>query len=245
MKRLLACTAVGLFLGLAPAMAESQLPAGVSPQDQPALQQPAQPSEAMPTDPAGSEAPQAPPSGLSGEAAPDQSSEAAPQAAPSAPDQSSEAAPQAAPSEPSGASPPQRSSEAPKSILPDQSAAAASDSSPFLKKQGSSDWLVGNLIGETVVNANNESLGEITDLVTDQNGKIVAVLIGSGGFLGIGQKDLAIRFEDVKLTRDENNNMKVMVNIDQQTAASAPDYETLDEQQINIGEKGDRENSTQ
>jgi hypothetical protein len=245
MKRLLACTAVGLFLGLAPAMAESQLPAGVSPQDQPALQQPAQPSEAMPIDPAGSDAPQAPPSGLSGEAAPDQSSEAAPQAAPSAPDQSSEAAPQAAPSEPSGASPPQQSSEAPKSILPDQSAAAASDSSPFLKKQGSSDWLVGNLIGETVVNANNESLGEITDLVTDQNGKIVAVLIGSGGFLGIGQKDLAIRFEDVKLTRDENNNIKVMVNIDQQTAASAPDYETLDEQQITVGEKGDRENSTQ
>jgi hypothetical protein len=71
------------------------------------------------------------------------------------------------------------------------------------------------------------------------------VLIGSGGFLGIGQKDLAIRFEDVKLTRDENNNMKVMVNIDQQTAASAPDYETLDEQQITVGEKGDRENSTQ
>jgi sporulation protein YlmC with PRC-barrel domain len=104
---------------------------------------------------------------------------------------------------------------------------------------------VGNLIGETVVNANNESLGEITDLVTDQNGKIVAVLIGSGGFLGIGQKDLAIRFEDVKLTRDENNNMKVMVDIDQQTAAAAPDYQTLDEQQITVGEKSDRENSTQ
>jgi len=86
---------------------------------------------------------------------------------------------------------------------------------------------------------------DITDLVTDQNGKIVAVLIGSGGVLGIGQKDLAIRFEDVKLTRDENNNMKVMVNIDQQTAASAPDYETLDEQQITVGEKGDREHSTQ
>jgi hypothetical protein len=223
-------------------MAESQLPAGASPQDQPAAQQPAQPSEAMPTDPAAADAPQVPPSGLSGEAAPDQSSEAAPQAAPSAPDQSSEAAPQA---EPSGASPPQQSSEAPKSILPDQSAAAASDSSPFLSKQQSSDWLVGNLIGETVVNAKNESLGEITDLVTDQNGKIVAVLIGSGGFLGIGQKDLAIRFEDVKLTRDENNNMKVMVDIDQQTAAAAPDYQTLDEQQITVGEKSDRENSTQ
>jgi hypothetical protein len=39
--------------------------------------------------------------------------------------------------------------------------------------------------------------------------------------------------------------MKVMVHIDQQTAAAAPDYQTLDEQQITVGEKSDRENSTQ
>jgi sporulation protein YlmC with PRC-barrel domain len=206
MNRLLACTAVGLFLGLAPAMAESQLPSGAA-QDEPALQQPAQPSEATPANPS---------------------------------------ADAATPPAPSSEQPlPQAQSEAPKSVLPQQSADASPETSPFLIKQGSSDWLVGNLIGETVMNAKNESIGEITDLITDPHGKIVAVLIGAGGFLGIGEKDVAIRFEDVKVVRDENNDLKVMTNIDQQTLASAPDYQTLDEQQITVGEKGDRENSTQ
>jgi sporulation protein YlmC with PRC-barrel domain len=196
MNRLLACTAVGLFLGLTPALAESRLPSGAS-QDEPALLQPAQPFEATP------------------------------------------------PAQSSGQPLPQAQSEAPKSVASEQSAGASPDSSPFLKKQESSEWLVGNLIGESVVNTKNESLGEITDLITDHNGKIIAVLIGSGGFLGIGEKDVAIRFEDVKVVRDENDDMKVIANISQQTLASAPDYQTLDEQQITVGEKGDREGSPQ
>ena len=200
MNRLLACTAVGLFLGLAPALAETQQPAGAS---------------------------QAP---LSNATAPDQSSQMAPQAEPSAP---------------SEVAPPQQSSEAPKSILPDQSADASPAGSPFLAKQDSSEWLVGNLIGQTVVNANNNSIGDVNDLITDRNGKIIAVLIGAGGFLGIGEKNVAIRFEDVKVARDENNDLKVVANVSKEELAAAPDYETLDEQQITVGETSDRDNAAQ
>ncbi len=105
--------------------------------------------------------------------------------------------------------------------------------------------LAANLIGQTVLDANNESIGEVTDLITDKDGKIIAVLIGAGGFLGIGQKDLAIRFEDIKVARDENNDLTVKADVTKETVAQAPDYQTLDEQQIIMGEKSDREDSSQ
>ena len=223
MNRFLACTAVGLFLGLTPALAESQNPANDS-QDQPALQQPAQPSGAMPAEPSDPAAP-----------VPDASS----------PDKSSQMAPQAEPAAPDAVSPPPQSSEAPQSILPAAPSATASSNSPqFLNKQESDDWLASDLIGKSVVNAQDESIGEINDLVTDQSGKIVAVLIGTGGFLGIGEKDVGVRFEDLKLARDENNDVKVIANLSQETLASAPDYETLHEQQVTVGSnKSDREDT--
>ena len=56
--------------------------------------------------------------------------------------------------------------------------------------------------------------------MTDRSGKIVAALIGVGGFLGIGEKDVAVRFEDLKLARDENNNVKVVLNVSKETLAS-------------------------
>jgi len=136
-----------------------------------------------------------------------------------------------------------KSSEAPSSAELPKSAEATPSGAPFLTKQESSDWLVGNLIGKSVVNADNESIGDVNDLVTDQNGKIIAIVVGAGGFLGIGEKDVAIRFEDVKLARDENNDVKIIADLDKETLASAPDYQTLDEQQVTVGERSDQDMS--
>jgi len=68
-------------------------------------------------------------------------------------------------------------------------------------------------------------------------------VVGAGGFLGIGEKDVAIRFEDVKLARDENNDVKIIADLDKETLALAPDYQTLDEQQVTVGERSDQDTS--
>jgi hypothetical protein len=66
-----------------------------------------------------------------------------------------------------------------------------------------------------------------------------------GGFLGIGEKDVAIRFEDLRFARDGDNDIKVMVNIDKTALTSAPDYQSLDEQEVVEGaNKSDREDRT-
>jgi hypothetical protein len=225
-------------LGLSPALAQDQLPADEA-QSPPALEQPSQIPEVTPSEPAEPSDPAAP--------IPGDSSEMSPQILPadpgeaSPPPQSSEAPqPPAAPGE---ASPPPQSSEAPP-ITPAAPSASAAGSPQFLTKQESGDVLASNLIGESVYNAQDEAIGGINDLVTDESGKVLAVLIGTGGFLGMGEKDVALRFEDLRLVRGDDNGIKVIVSVNQDTLASAPDYETLAEQQVTVGSsKGDREDA--
>jgi len=239
MNRFLTTTAVGLFLGLAPALAQDQTPADEG-QTPPAVNAPSQipevmPDQAQPADPA------APIPGDTSQAMPaptEPGSDAAP------PAQSSQTEP--APIEPgSDAAPPAQSSQAPEAMEPAAPKSAEATGSPqFLAKQASDDWLASNLIGQTVYNAQDEIVGDISDLVSDRNGKIVAALVGSGGFLGIGQKDVALRFEDLKLARDENDNVKIIADVNKEVLAAAPDYETLAEQEVTVGSaKSDREDA--
>jgi hypothetical protein len=56
--------------------------------------------------------------------------------------------------------------------------------------------------------------------------------LGAGGFLGIGEKDVAVSYEDLQLGRDENNNVKVVADLSNSMLSTAPDYERLDEQEL-------------
>jgi len=62
------------------------------------------------------------------------------------------------------------------------------------------DWRASKLVGLNVYNDKNESVGSINDMLTDKNGKIVAVVIGVGGFLGVGEHLVAVPFEKVKFS---------------------------------------------
>ena len=75
-----------------------------------------------------------------------------------------------------------------------------SDSSSKSSFQGS--WRASKLVGLSVYNDKNESVGSISDMLTDKNGKIVAVVIGVGGFLGVGEHLVAVPFEKVKFSTE-------------------------------------------
>ena len=60
------------------------------------------------------------------------------------------------------------------------------------------------LIGANVTNMANETVGEINDLVVDKNGKIVAVIVGVGGFLGIGEREVALNYSSLNIKYDAN-----------------------------------------
>ena len=74
--------------------------------------------------------------------------------------------------------------------------AAASDSS----FQGT--WRASKVVGLSVYNDNNESIGSINDLLMDKSGSIKAVVIGVGGFLGVGEHLVALPFEKIKFVNE-------------------------------------------
>jgi len=59
-------------------------------------------------------------------------------------------------------------------------------------------WRASKLVGVNVYNDGNESLGKINDLVIDHSGNIKNVIIGVGGFLGVGERYIAVSFDKLK-----------------------------------------------
>jgi sporulation protein YlmC with PRC-barrel domain len=74
--------------------------------------------------------------------------------------------------------------------------ATASDSSY------TGNWRASKVVGLNVYNENNESLGSINDLLTDKSGNIKAVVIGVGGFLGVGEHLVAVAFDKIKFVTE-------------------------------------------
>jgi sporulation protein YlmC with PRC-barrel domain len=64
------------------------------------------------------------------------------------------------------------------------------------------NWRASKVVGLSVYNDNNESLGSINDLLTDKTGNIKAVVIGVGGFLGVGEHLVAIPFDKIKFVNE-------------------------------------------
>jgi sporulation protein YlmC with PRC-barrel domain len=59
-------------------------------------------------------------------------------------------------------------------------------------------WQGSKLIGLSVYNDQNEKIGSIKDLMVDKSGKIDSAVIGVGGFLGMGERDIAVKFGELK-----------------------------------------------
>lgn len=75
-----------------------------------------------------------------------------------------------------------------------------------------------------MTNAANESVGDINDILISSDGKIAAVIVGVGGFLGLGEKDVALPFDQVVAARDADGNLKLTTSMTKEALQSAPGY---------------------
>jgi sporulation protein YlmC with PRC-barrel domain len=85
-------------------------------------------------------------------------------------------------------------------------------------------------MGKAVQNSAGEKIGTVKDILFDDQGKMGAFILGVGGFLGIGEKSVAISFDMVKPTKDKDGNMiLVAASLDKDSINSAPDFLTLED----------------
>jgi sporulation protein YlmC with PRC-barrel domain len=104
-------------------------------------------------------------------------------------------------------------------------------SETFMQSQTSNEWRSSKLVGAQVTGANNENIGEIDDVLLDGSGMAKSVVIGVGGFLGMGEKDVAIPFSALKIVRKSGDDAidKITVSYTKEQLKDAPDFRYLAE----------------
>ena len=84
----------------------------------------------------------------------------------------------------------------------DRAAPAATTAGSQEKMALKGNWRASKLMGLDVYNEANEKLGDINELILDKNGKVNAVVIGVGGFLGMGEHDIAVSMDKLKFVEE-------------------------------------------
>ena len=98
----------------------------------------------------------------------------------------------------------------------------------YLTEQSPDQVSANTYIGQSVYNGNNESIGKVTDLIMQKQGGIVAAIIGVGGFLGIGQKDVAVPINNVTVAQNpKDGTVKLTTSETVATLKAAPEFKTL------------------
>ncbi len=80
---------------------------------------------------------------------------------------------------------------------------------------------VSNWYDQNVYDQQDNKVGEIKDMLLDQQGRVQAVIVSVGGFLGMGEKDVAVAFDAVTPTQRDNRwCLAINVNKDQLRSAT-------------------------
>src|SRR5215475_13021762 len=66
------------------------------------------------------------------------------------------------------------------------------DTASFIASQSTAQWVFSKFKGSDVLGPDNAHIGNVNDMLFDKNGKILGLIVGVGGFLGIGEKNVAI-----------------------------------------------------
>jgi hypothetical protein len=136
------------------------------------------------------------------------------------------------PSTSSPSTPTQPKAAEPKTTTPNAMAPKSADSKTTGSKSMQPAWYThqpgemraSKLIGTSVVNDANEDIGDINELVLTKDGNIAAVVIGVGGFLGLGEREVAVRFDSLRLSQDKNQRAIVKLGASRDELKSAPQW---------------------
>jgi len=68
-------------------------------------------------------------------------------------------------------------------------------------------------------------VGEIGELLLAEDGKIESAVINVGGFLGMGEKPVAVTFEELQLLRNEDGELRVYIDATKENLEAQPEYQ--------------------
>ncbi len=101
-------------------------------------------------------------------------------------------------------------------------AAVVTDPDKVVQQQAANELRLDWVTGATVTSPDGETIGSVSDLILDRDsGQMVAAVIGVGGFLGIGKKEIAVPWERLVIDYDAN---QITSDLSRAEADAAPEY---------------------
>ena len=82
---------------------------------------------------------------------------------------------------------------------------------------------ISDYYNQTVYDNRDNKIGDVNDLLLDKSGKISAVIVGVGGFLGVGEKNVAVPFSSLKVA-DKNGSRYLVLETTKEALQTAPGY---------------------
>jgi hypothetical protein len=142
---------------------------------------------------------------------------------------------QTPPASPPDRSPPAKTEPAKPPVMPEaqkpaapspDSRAATTDGAKnmVITEQKPDQWLFSRFKGTDVVGPNNEKIGDVNDILFDKEGKVHALIIGVGGFLGIGQKEVALGVASFDVVRADNDEQKLRLSMSKEQLQQAAEF---------------------
>ena len=102
-------------------------------------------------------------------------------------------------------------------------AATTSTSAGTTTSGGSAGTTVTNFYKQNVYDPSDSKIGDVDDVLIDKEGRVTAMIIGVGGFLGMGEKDVAVPFSSVRAS-EKNNKWYLVLNTNKEALKTAPGF---------------------
>jgi hypothetical protein len=103
--------------------------------------------------------------------------------------------------------------------------APAMTSSKFVTAQTPDQLLATKFKGTDVMGTDNAKIGDVADVLFDKDGKVLAYVVGVGGFLGIGSKDVALAPSSFQvMPPTDKDNMKLQLAMTKDELKAAPEF---------------------
>ncbi len=116
---------------------------------------------------------------------------------------------------------PEQPKQSPPAVTTDKSA----DKNQVITEQKPDQLLASKVKGSNVMGTNDEKIGDVSDILFDKDGKILAYVVGVGGFLGIGSKDVAMSPESFQIVpASERENMKLKISMTKDELKNAAEF---------------------
>ncbi|KZS49471.1 MULTISPECIES: PRC-barrel domain-containing protein [Rhizobium] len=98
----------------------------------------------------------------------------------------------------------------------------------YITEQAPDQISANTYIGQSVYNGNNESIGSVNDLIMKKDGGLVAAIVGVGGFLGIGEKNVAVPMDKITVAQNtQDGSVKLTTSETAESLKAAPEFKTL------------------